>query len=462
MKKFKIFIFAFLLFLISHSLLLIVHLFASRFIGKDCSSQWLYQPIGASGTPYDMKFFDANTGIISTNSGYLYRTINEGQNWIIILNKQIAFEFNKIDSTTVYARGGTSNAYGMILRTFNKGLTWDSFTVGNSWTANGISFVNIDTGWISGTEGGSPFIWKTTNRGVSFNVQTSGIGFGKIFFLKNKINGEYHGWCSHNSSMYKTTNSGVNWFLIDWFWGSNISFQQITMIDENTGWVSTGDTSIWKTTTGGISWLAQPMPNNQSFLWNQIGRFKIINQNIIYGVGGVKWYGPANVRGIIWKTTNGGLNWGFQQPDTSYPITKYYAIDFIDSVKGWAYGLSSQGGVHTTNGGGQIIYTGINNSSNETPEGFKLYQNYPNPFNPVTKIKFDVGQHTPYPLSRGENVVLKVFDMLGREIQTLVSEKLNPGSYEVTFNANNLTTGIYFYRLIAGEFIDTKKLILIK
>ena len=148
----------------------------------NCFSQWQYQPISASGTPYDMKFFDTNTGIISFNSPGLYRTTNGGINWNIILPNQIAFLFDKIDMNTVYAAASTSNAYGMLLRTFNKGLTWDSFQVGNSWTANGLSFINKDTGWICGTSGGNHYIWKTINSGVNFTVQKTGIGFGYINF----------------------------------------------------------------------------------------------------------------------------------------------------------------------------------------------------------------------------------------------------------------------------------------
>jgi len=89
-----------------------------------------------------------------------------------------------------------------------------------------------------------------------------------------------------------------------------------------------------------------------------------------------------------------------------------------------------------------------------------LHQNYPNPFNPVTKIKFDIA-----PLSRGVGGVftsLKIFDILGKEIATLVNESLNPGTYEVTFDAGNYPGGVYFYQFITDGFRDTKKMILIQ
>jgi aminopeptidase N len=105
---------------------------------------------------------------------------------------------------------------------------------------------------------------------------------------------------------------------------------------------------------------------------------------------------------------------------------------------------------------------GIKEITNEIPTEYKLFQNFPNPFNPSTKIKFSIPQHTPYPLSRGENVSLKIYDITGKEIATLVNEALQPGMYEVTFDGTNLPSGIYFYRFSAGDFSDVKKLILLK
>lgn len=109
----------------------------------------------------------------------------------------------------------------------------------------------------------------------------------------------------------------------------------------------------------------------------------------------------------------------------------------------------------------QIDYDGTFTHSNVievafdfTPKEFMLYQNYPNPFNPTTQIKYSVAE--------SDLVALKVFDVLGREIATFVNEQQQPGSYEIKFDATNLSSGIYFYQLKAGGFIDTKKMTLIK
>jgi hypothetical protein len=102
----------------------------------------------------------------------------------------------------------------------------------------------------------------------------------------------------------------------------------------------------------------------------------------------------------------------------------------------------------------QIMINSVSKIGNSVPDKFSLSQNYPNPFNPSTNIKFQIANN--------KYVLLKVFDVIGREVQTLVNEKLKPGEYEVTFDGSALPSGVYFYKLTAGEFTQTKKLILLK
>ena len=98
--------------------------------------------------------------------------------------------------------------------------------------------------------------------------------------------------------------------------------------------------------------------------------------------------------------------------------------------------------------------SGITNLSNEIPAKFNLYQNYPNPFNPVTNIKFDV--------AKSSFVKLVVFDVLGREVETLVNNELNAGKYEANWNAVMHNSGIYFIKLTAGDFTEIKRVALVK
>jgi len=94
------------------------------------------------------------------------------------------------------------------------------------------------------------------------------------------------------------------------------------------------------------------------------------------------------------------------------------------------------------------------NDIKNTPVQFRLYQNYPNPFNPSTIVQYEV--------PKNGLVTIKVYDILGREVRTLVNQYQNKGRYEINFNASNLSSGVYFYQLKAGEFINTKKMILLK
>jgi len=98
--------------------------------------------------------------------------------------------------------------------------------------------------------------------------------------------------------------------------------------------------------------------------------------------------------------------------------------------------------------------TDVHQMTDEIPKEFALEQNYPNPFNPTTAIKFQV------PMSKF--VTLKVYDVLGREVRTLVNENLQVGSYETMFDATGLASGMYLYRLQAGSFVEMKKLILLR
>jgi len=96
----------------------------------------------------------------------------------------------------------------------------------------------------------------------------------------------------------------------------------------------------------------------------------------------------------------------------------------------------------------------VEKEENILPSEYSLSQNYPNTFNPTTKIRYEIPE--------GSFITIKVYDVLGREISTLLNEEKPAGSYEVEFEASQLTSGIYFYRLQAGSFVETKKMVLMK
>ena len=117
------------------------------------------------------------------------------------------------------------------------------------------------------------------------------------------------------------------------------------------------------------------------------------------------------------------------------------------------YGTSAFSGAFTFT----TTIVGINIYSTELPEKVKLYSNYPNPFNPSTKIRFDIPQ-----LSGNNNVSLEVFNSAGQKVKELINQPMTAGKYEITFDAVNLSSGFYFYKLSAGNFVETKKMIVVK
>jgi hypothetical protein len=154
--------------------------------------------------------------------------------------------------------------------------------------------------------------------------------------------------------------------------------------------------------------------------------------------------------GHIRKTTNGGTTLINQNTEISIRLN---SITMPALNKGFAVGNS---GKILTN----INLTGLQNAGSETPIAYSLSQNYPNPFNPITNVKFSI--------IKAEQVKLIVYDIQGREVQTLVNERLQPGTYEASFDGSRLggsstiNSGVYFYKLVTGTFTETKKMILIK
>jgi hypothetical protein len=132
------------------------------------------------------------------------------------------------------------------------------------------------------------------------------------------------------------------------------------------------------------------------------------------------------------------------------------------SILSWRDGRSDAGGIYAQNINfngtfGPLI--GIKQISSEIPDRYYLFQNYPNPFNPSTKIEFEV---PPAGDKNSQPVQLVIYDVLGREVLILVNEVLNPGKYEIEFDAAAFTSGVYYYILNSGGYSDTKKMILLK
>ena len=304
-----------------------------------------------------------------------------------------------------------------------------------------MQFLNSDSGWESGGSVG-PDIRTTTDGGYTWLQRTNGMTDYSTVGV-NFINFDT-GFCASGYSLYKTTNSGINWNLLNDF-GSGIG--SIFFLNEQIGWVDIAD-FIKYTSNGGISWVTQiPPPTSQIYS--------------IFFFDNSKGYASDIGNQRILKTTNGGTNWGYQIDTGS---SKY--LSFADSLHGWSSPFYNIGAVdHTTNGGGSISYVGIINISDEIPEQYRLFQNYPNPFNPSTKIRFS--------LIKASYVQIKIFDVSGRELNPWIfgwypETLLDAGTHEFQFDANNLASGVYFYQLTVTDrkgkevFNQTKKMMLLK
>ena len=143
----------------------------------------------------------------------------------------------------------------------------------------------------------------------------------------------------------------------------------------------------------------------------------------------------------------------YNGPENSTDVANSIAVD----VSGNVYVTDYSNGSGTAVDYATIKYSqlvGFQPISSEIPDMFSLSQNYPNPFNPSTNINFSI--------PKSSFVTLKVFNIMGKEISSLVNENLNPGVYSFDFNAEDLASGIYFYKLTAGEFSEVKKMTMIK
>jgi len=164
--------------------------------------------------------------------------------------------------------------------------------------------------------------------------------------------------------------------------------------------------------------------------------------------------------------SSGNLGWGGSIITPGSMISQKIRLNVTQNSAGmsmlaWQDNRNDAGGIFAQNINldGSFGLTGIIKINSNVPAHFSLSQNYPNPFNPNTKIKFDIPS-----VGNGldRSVKLTVYDILGKEVTTLVNENLQPGSYEATWDALNFPSGVYFYKLSAGDYTETKKMLLVK
>jgi len=272
--------------------------------------------------------------------------------------------------------------------------------------------------WISG-----PIIWNL------WLENTDIISYGNVVGV-----GSYSDTTGTRGAFYKTTDSGLSWHIID----TEKQLHEIQMLTDKIG-IALEDNKVHRTSDSGESW--QTVLSQGGF-YNYYTALAFSDSLTGYVTAGYYFE----------KTINGGINWTTEDPRIP--------LNGVDKI------------VYNANGDlfaiGGIIMLKLPSSQTSSPEinktlnnisTFTLQQNYPNPFNPRTIIS--------YQLPVTSNVTLKVYDILGNEIATLVNEEKPAGTYEVEFTGHsdegqNLPSGIYFYQLKTGNYIETKKMLMIK
>ena len=212
------------------------------------------------------------------------------------------------------------------------------------------------------------------------------------------------------------------------------------------------------------SWTYQATPPTSMYAGDISGAQRLPNGNTIICVGTTGQFVEVNPAGTtVWKyicpvINNGPIYWNDSIPhDPSHPAE---LKNMVFRVRRYPLNYSAFTGRDMTPGNFVELYpSGIQKLGNNVPEVYELNQNYPNPFNPTTKIKFSIPQ-----IAAGtvQDVRITVFDILGKEVSVILNEKLQAGNYEVTFDGSNLSSGMYFYRIQAGNFVETKKFALVK
>jgi len=384
------------------------------------------------------------------------------------------------DNYTGYVVG----SFGTILKTTNGGINWFPLSSNTTTTLNSVYFLNPTTGWVVGNNG---IILKTTNAGLNWLISYSGsASFSSVYFL-NALTG----WAvGEYAACLKTTNGGTNWFNQLVAVGSSSSLSSV-VFNNNKGFITATDSlNLFTTTNEGSNWVGNGIRSG-GISNNEIS----FSGNFGITVGG-EFFNPGGIKPVLFVTTNNGQSWTERtlfnrnavliavricQSNTNicYAVGQYRS-DSIFNNKGlimsstnggqtwldeaWTnnialYGIAVTGtDVYIVGDHGVILKSpnpiGIRQIGTEVPDKYLLSQNYPNPFNPTTNIEFSA--------PKKGSVRISVFDMTGREVATLINEVLSIGKYRVDFNASNLSSGTYFYKLTAEGYSSVKKMVLVK
>ncbi len=396
-----------------------------------------------SGTTRDLKgvfFTDANNGVAVGEGGTILRTTNGGTTWTTqrsgTVNHLCSVFFT--DANTGFAVGEA----GTILHTTNAGATWVSQPSGTQFPLWGISFANHTTGiavgpgfaWSSADSTGTKL--HTTTAGATWTNRSAGAGnlivaLSGVSFVDSSTL-IIVGW----GLILRSSDAGATWRGV-FVPGQDKKFTAVSFADDSVGTV-VGITNnevggvVMRTTNAGNNWSIQ-----SSGLFPRLWSVYFTDRNIGTAVGHL---------GAIMRTTDGGVTWVSQSSGTASIL---YGVFFTSADTGFVVGASGAI-LRTTNGGTVSVPI-----SGEESLRFSLGQNYPNPFNPSTRIKYVV----PF----RQRVTIAIYDLLGRQVEELRNEFTEAGSYEVEWDAHDMPSGVFLYKIQLGTGImAVKKMMLVR
>ena len=382
----------------------------------------------------------------------VYRSLDRGETWTNIAFCSIggschSFYVSPLDTNLMLASKGSSGGY--VARSTDYGVTWTAVYGPGSLTSYGMPLeMDQNNPNVCYLGPDNSMLMRSTNFGLTWTTNwgappasyNGGLFRSPCDFAIAPENSNimYCGDGTTNSGsgvLLKSTNSGQNWTVVHSISGSEIPMLATSSLDVNLAYHSTwGSGGFWKSTDQFTNYTQVTSTSN---MWAaDIARDD--PTAVSYGTYGTTMYISTDA-GTTFTSTSAGGSYGA-------------GVLFYD--KGTL--IYQQGtGIYKLNNVSYIVPTAIHQISSEAPKQFALLQNYPNPFNPSTNIK--------YQIAKNSEVQIKVFDALGRELQTLFSGQLSAGTYESNWSGMNRTSGLYFYSLIVnGERVDTKKMVLVK
>jgi photosystem II stability/assembly factor-like uncharacterized protein len=418
------------------------------------------------------------------SDGGVYKSTNDGVTWTDLNHYLSTLQYQSADydiSNLQYMYGGCQDNDKET--TTNGGANWIQRTTGDG----GYTIVDpVNTNYIYGQYVNGT-IHRSINYGSSYTTITPSGSSGGLFYNPYEMApGDNNTIVFGRADLWKTTNaqtcsSGSGWTQIATtsVVGGNVSSIAISATNINKIYIGTSNGKILITSDNGANWLTL---TGFTYVTDLI--VDRTNDNICYATfggtsanrvmkttnSGQNWTSISNglpliqVNSVILRTTaprmlvigtdlgifassNEGANW--VSFSTGFPLVAVYDLKY-KQVPGIILAATHGRGCWTFNLGQMV---GVDPFA-QIPDNYSLEQNYPNPFNPSTKISFSLPQ--------AENVKLKVFDMLGKEVATLVNGKLNAGIHQLTWDASGFASGVYFYKIDAGSFNTVKKMMLVK